>query len=61
MKRTDLVDEAAGPPDALRSDFLRRDEEDAGWGRSEARAKSAARDGLLGLVRVEDAVSVGLP
>lgn len=61
MKRTDLGDETAGPPEALRRDFFRREEEDAGWGRSEARAKSAASEGSLGLLRVEDVVSVGLP
>jgi hypothetical protein len=44
-----------------RSDFLRKEEEDATRGRSEARAKASDRAGSLGWDIVEDVVVVGTP
>ena len=41
--------------------FLRKEEEDATRGRSDARAKSSERAGLLGWDIVEEVVSVGTP
>jgi hypothetical protein len=44
-----------------RSDFLRKEEEDATRGRSEARAKSSDSAGSLGWDIVEEVVVVGMP
>lgn len=45
----------------LRSDFLRKEEEDPTRGRSVARAKSLEREGSLGCESVDDVLEVGWP
>jgi len=58
-KRTDLGEARAGLP---RRDFFRNEEEEeATWGRSEARAKSSKRLGSLGCRMLAVAVLLGKP
>lgn len=51
LNRTDLEPRPGEAGPDVRSDFLRNEEEDVTRGRSEARAKSLAREGSLGSKR----------
>lgn len=59
--RTDFGEGATGPPVAPRRDFLRKEEEEAFRGLSEACAKSSERAGSLGWEMVAEAEDVGCP